>query len=50
MRGGGSWLPFLGIMVAVIVLIKALDLLWPLVKRKIEHLRKGKMMHEHPEY
>ena len=43
MRGGGSWLPLLWAMIAFLIVVKAVDLLKPVVKRKLQQWRNRHM-------
>jgi hypothetical protein len=39
MRGGGSWLPLLGLMIAFVIVLLSIEHFMPLVKLKYHHWR-----------
>jgi len=40
MRGGGDWLPILGLMIAALLFAKGLDLIWSFASRKLPNRRR----------
>jgi hypothetical protein len=53
MRGGGSWLPLLGLMIAFVIVLLSFEYFLPILKLKFQHWRgrrQGVLMLGHDDF